>query len=126
MAPEKISRKELLKTEDEFITFSSKMIILAKEHQRELKLIGVGLFCLVLIYLGINTYIRYINNKAQDAYNIAYYAISKNMDSEADKDSIKKSKELFNDAGPERGKGSSLYENGGGNCQAGRKGKPPF
>src|SRR4030042_4350477 len=97
MAPEKISRKELLKTEDEFITFSSKMIILAKEHKRELKFIGVGLVCLILVYLGINIYLRYINNKAQDAYNIAYYAISKNMGSETDKDSIKKSEELFND-----------------------------
>ena len=97
MAAEKISRKELLKTEDEFITFSSRMILLAKEHQRELTFIGVGLCCLVLVYLGINTYLRYINHKAQDAYNIAYYAISKNTGSEADKDFIKKSEELFND-----------------------------
>jgi predicted negative regulator of RcsB-dependent stress response len=103
MTAEKISRKELLKTEDEFITFSSQMIILAKEHQRELKFIGVGLVCLILIYLGINTYLRYINNKAQDAYNIAYYAISKNMDSKADQDSIKKSGELFNDVGKKYG-----------------------
>jgi predicted negative regulator of RcsB-dependent stress response len=103
MTAEKISRKELLKTEDEFITLSSKMITLAKDHQRELKLIGVVLVCLVLIYLGINTYLRYINNRAQDAYNIAYYAISKNMDSRADKDSVKKSEELFNDVSKKYG-----------------------
>jgi predicted negative regulator of RcsB-dependent stress response len=97
MTSAKISRKKLLKTDDEFITLSSKMIILAKEHQRELRFIGVGLVCLILIYLGINAYLRYINNKAQDAYNIAYYAISKNMDSEENQDSIKKSEELFNE-----------------------------
>ena len=103
MTAEKISRKELLKTEDEFITFSSKMIILAKEHQRKLKFMGVGLVCLILIYIGINTYLRYINTKAQDAYNIAYYALSKNMDSKADQDSIKKSEELFNDVSKKYG-----------------------
>jgi len=97
MTAEKISRKELLKTEDEFITLSSKIIILAREHQRELKFIGVCLVCLILIYLGIYTYLRYINNKAWDSYNIAYYAVSKNIASETDKDSIKKSEELFND-----------------------------
>lgn len=103
MTAEKISRKELLKTEDEFITFSSKMIILAKEHKRELTFIGAGLVCLILICLGINIYLRYINNKAQDAFNIAYYEISKNMDSKADMDSIKKSEELFNDVSKKYG-----------------------
>ena len=88
MTPTKISRKELLKKEDEFITFSSRMIILAKEHSRELKFLGMGVVCLLLIYLGINTYLRYVNKKGQDAYNIAYYAISKNMNSEKDQDSI--------------------------------------
>jgi len=97
MTPTKISRKELLKKEDEFITFSSRMIILAKEHSRELKFLGMGVVCLLLIYLGINTYLRYVNKKGQDAYNIAYYAISKNMNSEKDQDSIKKSEELFNE-----------------------------
>jgi len=97
MTPAKISRKELLKKDDEFITVSSKMITLAKEHSRELKFLGVGVVCLVLVYLGINTYLRYINKKGQDAYNIAYYAISKNMDSNKNQDSIKKSEELFNE-----------------------------
>ena len=97
MTSAKISRKELLKKEDEFITFSSRMIILAKEHSRELKFLGMGVFCLLMIYLGINTYLRYINKKGQDAYNIAYYAISKNMDSNKNQDSIKKSEELFNE-----------------------------
>jgi predicted negative regulator of RcsB-dependent stress response len=97
MTPAKISRKELLKKEDEFITFSSRMIILAKEHSRELKFLGVGVLCILLVYLGIYTYLRYINTKGQDAYNIAYYAINKNMASEKDQDSIKKSEELFNE-----------------------------
>ena len=80
----KITRKELLKKPDEFITFSSRVIVFAREHSRQftyLCIIVVGLF---LIYIGINTYKKYINKKGQDSYNMAYYTILKNMLQQAD------------------------------------------
>lgn len=97
MAPAKISRKELLKKPDEFITFSAKAISFAKEHNLALKYLGIGLIGLVLIYLGIITYLNYIDKKGLEAYNMAYYAITKNIDPENNQDNLKKAEELFNE-----------------------------
>jgi tetratricopeptide (TPR) repeat protein len=96
MAPAKISRKELLKKPDEFLTFSAKMIIFAKEHSHELQYLGIGLLGLALLGFGINTYLNHINKAGQEAYNMAFYAFYKNTDLENNQDKLENVEELFN------------------------------
>ena len=95
-AKTKLTRKELLKKPDEFLTFSGKMILLAKEHTRQLTYIGIILAVAVVIYLGFNTYTKYINKKGQEAFNIAYYGMLKNISPDKSKDDIKRVEEDFN------------------------------
>ncbi len=96
MAPAKISRKELLKKPDEFLTFSAKTIIFAKDHSRELQYLGIGLLVLAILGLGINTYLNHIDKAGQSAYNMAYYALHKNADLENNRDNSEDIERLFN------------------------------
>ena len=95
MAKEKVSRKELLKKPDEFITFSSRAIAYVNEHSRLFRYIGIVIACLVLIFLGINYYVKYIQKKGQESYSMAYHLIVKNMGLEKNQEELKKSEELF-------------------------------
>jgi predicted negative regulator of RcsB-dependent stress response len=96
MAKKRVSRKELLKGPDEFLTFSARAIIFVKEHSRQFEYCGMAIAAIILIYLGISTYLKYINKKGQDAYNIAYYNVVKNIDPDADQKKLQESGELFN------------------------------
>ena len=95
MAEKKRTRKELLKSQDEFMTFSSRAIRFVRGHSTHFTYVGMALVAIILIYLGINTYTKYKNRKGQEAYNIAYYALSKNIGKEADPDIIAQSGEQF-------------------------------
>jgi tetratricopeptide (TPR) repeat protein len=95
MAAKKVSRKELLKGPDEFLTFSSRAIIFFKDHSTQFSYIGVGIVVLICIYLGINTYMKYVNKRGQTAYNEAYYALTKNQNSDESKEDLKQPLELF-------------------------------
>jgi tetratricopeptide (TPR) repeat protein len=92
----KTSRKELLKGTDEFLTFSSKAINFITTHLRELKYVGVTIAILVVAYLGVTTYLRYVNKNGQNAYNTAYQTLTKEMKPDANPDNLRKSEELFN------------------------------
>ena len=96
MAKIKSSRKDLLKKPDEFITVSARVINFTIEHSRQFRYLGIGLACLLLIFLGINTYLRYMDKKGQSAYNMAYYSMAKNSALGQDEDNLKKSEDLFN------------------------------
>jgi len=91
----KISRKELLKGTDEFLTFSSKAVNFMTTHQRELKYAGVVIAIVVVAYLGVTTYLRYVNKNGQNAYNTAYQTLTKEMKPDANPDNLLKSEELF-------------------------------
>lgn len=91
----KVSRKELLKKPDEFITFSARAISFAREHTRYFSYFGIVATGLLLIYLGTYTYLKHINKKGQEAYNIAYYSMVKNMGQEINQDELKKAEEIF-------------------------------
>jgi predicted negative regulator of RcsB-dependent stress response len=91
----KISRKELLKGTDEFLTFSSKAVNFMTTHQRELKYAGVVIAIVVVAYLGVTTYLRYVNKNGQNAYNTAYQTLTKEMKPDANRDNLIKSEELF-------------------------------
>lgn len=52
----KVTRKELLKKPDEFLTFSAKMLNFAIEHKAQLSIAVGGLFALIIIISGIRYY----------------------------------------------------------------------
>ena len=91
----KTSRKELLKVTDEFLTFSSKVVNFITTHLRELKYAGFAIAILVVAYLGVTTYLRYVNKNGQNAYNTAYQTLTKEMKPDANPDNLRKSEELF-------------------------------
>jgi len=95
MEKTKISRKELLKKSDEFITFSARVIIFARDHSRQFAYLGAILIGIIIIYLGVSTYTKHINKKGQEAYNIAYYSMLKNTGSEPTREELKKAENLF-------------------------------
>jgi outer membrane protein assembly factor BamD (BamD/ComL family) len=49
----------------------------------------------LLIYLGMTTFMGYINKKGQTAYNTAYYILAENANPEKDAQALKESAELF-------------------------------
>jgi tetratricopeptide (TPR) repeat protein len=92
----KTSRKELLKGTDEFLTFSSKAVNFMTTHLRELEYAGFAIAIIVVAYLGVTTYLRYVNKNGQNAYNTAYQTLTKEMKPDANPDNLRKSEELFN------------------------------
>jgi hypothetical protein len=73
------SRKELLSTNDEFVTFSARMLVLAREHKKQMEIIGYCILAVIILFTAGNMYLKNRNSRAQDAYNKAYYAISGNI-----------------------------------------------
>lgn len=95
MAKTKVSRKDLLTTDDEFIHFSSRAIIFISEHSRQFKIAGCCLLAVILIYISIYFYLKNENNKAQEIYNIAYSKLATNMKSDMNEEDLAISKENF-------------------------------
>ena len=95
MAKEKLTRKELLKGPDEFLTVSGRAILYVKEHTKPFKVAGYIVVGAALVYLGVNTYLNYANRKGQEAYDAAYYEVVKIKEIKADDEAVKKSEELF-------------------------------
>ena len=95
MAKEKLTRKELLKSSDEFLTVSGRALLYVKEHAKPFKVAGYILAGAALVYLGVNAYFNYQNKKGQEAYNAAYYEVLKVKEIKADDEALKKSEELF-------------------------------
>ncbi|MGD2125731.1 MAG: tetratricopeptide repeat protein [Desulfobacteraceae bacterium] len=93
--PKKPSRKELLKSPDEFLTLSARAAIFVREHSKQFQYIGAAVLAAILVYLGINTYLDYIHKKGQNAYNVAYYNLVKDMNLKGDEKDLKKSEALF-------------------------------
>ena len=96
MAKKKLSRKELLKNTDEFLTLSGKVVLYFNQHMHQLRLIGIGLVAIAVLYLSVWGYMKHTNKKGQAAYNVAYDTLVQSLQSEnAVEDSIKKSEGLF-------------------------------
>jgi tetratricopeptide (TPR) repeat protein len=95
MAKKKITRKELLKKPDEFITFSARAVNFLGLHLRELKYFGYAIAVIAICYLAVQTYLRHVNKQGQNAYNTAYHSVTENMKPDADPEALKKSEELF-------------------------------
>jgi predicted negative regulator of RcsB-dependent stress response len=95
MAKEKVTRKELLNSPDEFLTISGRAILYVKEHAKPFKIAGGLLMGAALIYLGVTYYLNYADRKGQEAYDAAYYEVIKMKEIKADDEAVKKSEELF-------------------------------
>jgi outer membrane protein assembly factor BamD (BamD/ComL family) len=78
MAKEKVTRKELLKGTDEFMTIAGRVAVYFREHSRQFQYAGIGVLVLLALYLAINTFMGYVNKKGQKAYNAAYYTLTEN------------------------------------------------
>ena len=95
MAKKKLTRKELLKDNDEFISLSSRAVIFVNQHSRQFIYLGLALVAVVIIYIGASIYMGHINKKGQELYNKAYYRLIKNMTPDADQKYLKQSAEIF-------------------------------
>jgi predicted negative regulator of RcsB-dependent stress response len=91
----KTSRKQLLKSPDEFLTFSERVAFFVREHSRPFKIAGTAVAVALLIYLGITTYLSYVNKRGQTVYNKAYDEFVKVMSQNPEKRDLKKPEELF-------------------------------
>lgn len=95
MAKKKITRKQLLKEPDEFLTFSAKVAKYVTAHVTQLKYLGIATGVLLIIFLGGYTYYRHMNNKGQELYNTAYEALAKALKPDMKPDDLKNPGELF-------------------------------
>ena len=71
MSKQKVTRKELLKTPDEFITFSGKMIRFCTEHRKELS-ISAAVFLAALVMIAAY---RYLDNRWENAASLQAEAV---------------------------------------------------
>ena len=96
MAKKKISRKDLLKRPDEFITISSRAADLVSTHQQQLKYVGVAIAVIIIAYFAYRAWTRSVNEEGQTAYNTAAQSLmTEGMKPDADPAALKKSGELF-------------------------------
>jgi tetratricopeptide (TPR) repeat protein len=96
MARKRVTRKQLLKGPDEFLSLTEKAALFIREHDREFKYITGAAVALLLIYIGINTGMGYINKKGQNAYNMAYNLMgAENANLTPESEELKRSAELF-------------------------------
>lgn len=73
----KLTRKELLKGPDEFMTFSERAVSYVQDHTQAFIYAGVGVVVLILGYLGVSWYMDYQDKRGQEIYNQAYYSLRK-------------------------------------------------
>lgn len=76
MAKQKIKRKELLKSPDEFLTFTERAINYVRDRAKYFEYAGMGVAAAAVVYLGVTTYLNHVNRQGQGAYNAAYSEIA--------------------------------------------------
>lgn len=95
MAKKKVSRKELLKGTDEFLSLSARAVNLLSAHVRELKVVGLGLAVVVVAYLFVYTYMHHVDKKGQAAYNLAYDALVQERGPQPAPENLQKPEQQF-------------------------------
>ncbi len=96
MAKKKITRKELLKGPDEFLTLSGRTLEFMSNYRQQLRYAGLAIAAVVIGYFAIHAWTGHINEEGQNAYNTAANAVlSAVMTPDADLASLKKSGDLF-------------------------------
>jgi len=78
MAPaDKITRKELLKSEDRFFTFSAKFFAFIRKNAKHLQYAGILLLVLAVAYTGWSVIAKVSDRKGNEAYYAAFMAFEK-------------------------------------------------
>jgi len=96
VAKKKVSRKELLKGPDEFLTFSSRVAEFVSTHQQQLKYVGIAIVVMVISYLAVHAWIASVNEEGQTAYNAAAQSLlNVGMKLDLDPSELQKTGELF-------------------------------
>ncbi len=95
MAKKRVTRKELLKKEDEFVSLSSRAAQYVSTHLKQIQYLTFSILIIILIVLGISLYLRHLNKKALAAYNRAYRSLVSDPSPEATEDTMKRSVEEF-------------------------------
>lgn len=95
MAKKRVTRKELLKGEDEFVSLSSRVAQYVSAHLKQIQYLAFSILIIILIALGISFYLRHLNKKALAAYNRAYRSLVSDSSPEATEDTVKRSVEEF-------------------------------
>ncbi len=93
MAKKKITRKELLKKDDEFISLSSRVALYISAHLKQFQYMILSIMIIIAIGIGINLYFRHLDKKALAAYNLAYRNLVSDSSPETTEDNIKRSVE---------------------------------
>ena len=91
----KTSRKELLKSQDEFISFSYRALAFFSTRTRELKTAGIVIAAAALIFIGVSAYYRHVEKKGYEAYNTAYFAMIEHFRPGMEPDRLESVQELF-------------------------------
>ena len=95
MAKKKITRKELLKKEDEFISFSQRCYDYVSAHRKQIHYLLIGLLIVIAIGVGAVLYVNHINNKAIAAYQLVYKKLVSDFPSESKENALQQSAEAF-------------------------------
>ena len=93
MAKKRVTRKELLKKEDEFVSLSARIYQYVAAHRAQIQWAAVSLAAILVIILGVSLYFRHLNQKALAAYNMAYKSLVSDTSSQAAEESIRRSTE---------------------------------
>jgi predicted negative regulator of RcsB-dependent stress response len=95
MAKKKITRKELLKKDDEFISLSNRIYMYVSDHAKQIQYFVLSIVLILAIISGIGLYLKHLNKKALAAYNIAYKNMVADFFPEKESDAAKKSIEAI-------------------------------
>lgn len=95
MAPRTVSRKKLLKQEDEFLSLSARGLAYVRKHAKMFRYAGSGVGLLLILYMIVYAYLGYVERKGQAAYNEAYYALDRNPGLTQDPAKLKSVEESF-------------------------------
>ncbi|MBN2125054.1 MAG: tetratricopeptide repeat protein [Deltaproteobacteria bacterium] len=99
----KTTRKELLKSPDEFLSLSERTALFVREHSRQFSYLGIGIAAALFLYLAGTTYLGYVNRKGQEAFNTAYRSMSKAMEPSGNQEDLDRTRELFAQVASEYG-----------------------
>ena len=91
----KTTRKELLKSTDEFLTLSNRAAIFFKDHINQFKVLGVALLIIAVASLAVHFYLRSVNKRGQTAYNTAYYTLTQNLKADLSPETLEEAASLF-------------------------------
>jgi predicted negative regulator of RcsB-dependent stress response len=103
VAKKKITRKELLKSPDEFQTLSTSAVDFFNKHVKEFKFAGMGIVVIAVIYLVFFGYTSHVNKKGLEAYNAAYDVLAGSDKPDIPDDEKARAEKLFQEVIDEYG-----------------------